>query len=365
MSITTFHLLKVKEVKKETSECVSILFDVPEDLSDRFKFEPGQYLTLRRHINGEEVRRSYSICSTPSDAELRVAVKHVQSGKFSNYANSELKPGDELEVMSPLGNFLPSKKNKKEAKNYLAFVAGSGITPVMSIMKSLLEENPQNTFTLVFGNKSRTSIIFKERIEALKNKYMERLAIYHVFTRETVDTPLFNGRITDEKAREFVDSIIHLERINEIFICGPETMILSLRKLFIEEKKFDSKDVHIELFTSPDEPKIAHEEWKMKNKAIDKDEVAKVTIILDGSSYKMDVPFDGDTILDTALMQGLDLPYACKGGVCCTCRAKLQEGEVEMEVNYALDEEEVESNFILTCQSHPRTDEVTVNFDIK
>jgi len=365
MSIISFHLLKVKEIRKETAECVSVLFDVPEALNDTFKFRPGQYLTLRRTINGEEVRRSYSICASPSDRELRVAVKNVESGKFSGFANSDLKVGDELEVMPPLGKFSPKEKSAKDAKNYLAFAAGSGITPVISIMKSLLEENPKNNFTLIFGNKSRNSIIFKETIEGLKNKYMERLAVYHIFTRETMDTPLFNGRITDEKANEFCDSLIHLDKIDELFICGPESMILSLRKYFVEQKKMDTKNVHIELFSSPDEPKSMHQEWEKKKHSTDADKVSKVTIRLDGTTYEMDVPYNGDTILDTALMQGLDLPYACKGGVCCTCRAKLEEGEVEMEVNYALEDDEVANNFILTCQSHPRTEKVVVDFDVK
>ena len=365
MSSNSFHFLKVKEIRKETADCVSIVFDVPEALNNTFKFKSGQYLTLRQTINDEDVRRSYSICAAPSENELRVAVKNVESGKFSGFANTLLKVGDELEVMPPLGKFSPRDKSAKDAKNYLAFVAGSGITPVISIMKSALEENPETRFTLVFGNKSKNSIIFKEALEALKNKYMERLAIYHVFTRETSDTPLFNGRLTEEKVNEFCDSLIHIDKMDEVFICGPETMILSLRKYFVDQKKVDTKNIHIELFSSPDEPKIAHQEWEKKTKNKDSNKVAKVTIRLDGASYDMDVPFNGDTILDTALMQGLDLPYACKGGVCCTCRAKLEEGEVEMEVNYALEEDEVANNFILTCQSHPRTERVIVNFDVK
>ena len=365
MSSNSFHLLKVKEVKKETSDCVSILFDVPEALNNTFKFKSGQYLTLRHTIDGEEVRRSYSICAAPSENELRVAVKSVELGKFSGFANLLLKVGDELEVMPPLGKFSPRDKSAKDAKSYLAFVAGSGITPVISIMKSLLEENASNRFTLIFGNKSRSSIIFKEAIEALKNKYMERLAVYHVFTRETLDTPLFNGRLTDEKVNEFCESLIHLDKIDEIFICGPETMILSLRKYFVDQKKIDTKNIHIELFSSPDEPKVAHAEWEKKTKSKDSDKVSNVTIKLDGVSYEMEVPYNGDSILDTALMQGLDLPYACKGGVCCTCRAKLQEGEVEMEVNYALEDDEVANNYILTCQSHPRTEKVIIDFDVK
>ena len=364
MSITSFHLLKVKEIRQETPECISILFDVPETLKETFQFLPGQYLTLRRNIDGAEVRRSYSICAAPEENELRVAVKSVKEGKFSGFANNELKPGDELEVMPPLGKFSP-RKMEADARNYLAVAVGSGITPVISIMKTLLRQNKKSTFTLIYGNKSRGSIIFKEAIEGLKNKYMDRLSVYHVFTRETAETPLFNGRINIEKLKTFSEVLVDMEKVNEVFICGPEEMILNLREYFVDQRKMDTHLVHFELFSSPDQPKTVHKEWEEKQQKVEGDKISKVTVRLDGTAYDMDLAYGGSPILDAALMQGLDLPYACKGGVCCTCRAKLVEGEVDMEVNYALEEDEIANNYILTCQAHPRSEKVVVDFDIK
>src|SRR5690554_2863613 len=365
MSIPLFHSLKVKEVKKETNDCVSVVFEVPKDINELFIFRPGQYLTLKQFINNEEVRRSYSICSAPQDQEIRIAIKHVDSGKFSSYINQQLKPGDLLEVMPPLGKFTPRENVGNTRSNYLAFAAGSGITPIMGIMKTVLNAHPENTFTLVYGNKSRSSIIFKEAIEALKNKYMERLIIYHVFTREKADTALFNGRINAEKANEFAKKLIDLNKIDVIFICGPEEMIHSLRGYFIDDKKIDTDKVHFELFSSTDQPKIESQECIQKEKEIDRGKVSEVTVRLDGAAYDMKLAYGGESILDTALSEGLDLPYACKGGVCSTCRAKLVEGEVDMEINYALEPDEIENNFILTCQSHPRSERVIVDFDIK
>ncbi len=363
MSTPHFHALKVKEVHPETSDCVLISFDVPESLKETFHFLPGQYLTLRKIIDGVEVRRSYSICAAPGD-ELRVAVKKVEQGKFSGFANLELKAGDELEVMPPLGKFTPRHK-KDTRKQYLAFAAGSGITPIIGIMKSVLKNEPESEFTLVYGNKNRGSIIFKETIEALKNKYMNRLRVYHVFTRETMDTPLFNGRINAEKAKGFCERLVDVAQMDEIFICGPEDMILSLRDYFIEEKKIDAGKVHFELFSSPDQPRTVHKAWQEKQQQIDPTKVSQVTVKLDGAAFDMTLAYGGDNILDAALQQGADLPYACKGGVCSTCKAKLVSGEVDMEVNYALEPDELAANFILTCQAHPRTEKVVVDFDIK
>lgn len=366
MAVPSFHLLRVLEVREETPECVSIQFEVPPQLAEVYHFLPGQYLTLRRQINGEEVRRSYSICASPDDNELRVAVKILADGKFSNFAHTELKVGDELEVMPPLGKFTPrTQEGASVGKNYLAFVAGSGITPVMSIMKSVLKNHPESSFTLVYGNKNRSSIIFKEEIEALKNKYMNRLSVYHLFTREAADTTMFNGRLTKEKVQEFQQKLIDVDRIDEFFICGPEEMILNLRQYFIEDLSVDTHRLHFELFSSPDQPKHNNKQWEAQKDKANAGKVCKVVVHLDGSAHEMDLPYGGDTILDKALMEGLDLPYACKGGVCCTCRAKLVEGEVDMEVNYGLEPEEIEQNFILTCQSHPKSERVVVDFDVK
>ena len=362
MSALKFYSLKVKDVRPETADCVSVSLEIPVELSDKFKFAPGQYLTFRRHLDQAEVRRSYSICSTPRDGELRVAIKKVEQGKFSTFAHGELKAGDVLDVMPPMGNFT-SKKTETKHKEYLAFAAGSGITPIMSIMKTVLEEEPNSSFTLIYGNRSKNSIIFREAIEALKNTYMLRLRVYHVLSREYMDIPLFSGRIDAEKCGEFCKTLVDISTIDETFICGPEDMILSVRQKLID-LGMPANHVHIELFTSPDQPKAAHEKWAADHKK-DSGPSSKVSITLDGTTFDMEVPFNGETILDAALKAGADLPYACKGGVCCTCRALVTEGEVEMEVNYALEHYEVEKGYVLTCQSHPRTERVVIDFDAR
>jgi len=362
MSALRFYQLLVKDVRRETADCVSVSLAVPAELAATFKFIPGQYLTFRKFLDGNEVRRSYSICTSPAQGDLRVAIKKVEGGKFSTYANEQLKAGDMLEVMPPMGNFTPRREGNAP-KNYLAFVAGSGITPVMSIMRSVLEEDSTSTFTLIYGNRSRNSIIFREAIEALKNQYMLRLRLYHVLSREYMDIPLFSGRLSAAKCAEFCEKLVDTGSIDEAFICGPEDMILSVRQQLID-LGMPSGKVHMELFTSPDQPKPSHEKWVSAHTA-DEGPKSKVSITLDGATFEMDVPFNGETILDAALKSGADLPYACKGGVCCTCRAMVTEGEVEMEVNYALEHDEIEKGYVLTCQAHPRTERVVIDFDAR
>lgn len=362
MSAPRFYPLKVKDVRPETADCVSVALDIPDELVDTFRFAPGQYLTFRTHMDDAEVRRSYSICVSPNDHELRVAVKKVEGGRFSTHANETLKKGDLLDVMPPMGKFSP-KESGATKKQYLAFAAGSGITPIMSIMKWVLEEDADSEFTLVYGNKNRNTIIFREAIEGLKNKYMRRLRVYHVLSRELMDAPLFNGRIDAQKCTDFSNTLIDVKAIDEAFICGPEEMILSVRDQLVN-LGMPSEQIHIELFTSPDQPKPSHTKWVAENAKHD-GSVSKVSITLDGVTFEMDLAYNGDSILDAALKHGADLPYACKGGVCCTCRAKVTEGEVDMEVNYALEKDEVANGFVLTCQSHPRTEKVSIDFDAR
>ncbi|PZF73184.1 1,2-phenylacetyl-CoA epoxidase subunit PaaE [Taibaiella soli] len=362
MSALKFYPLTVKDVRPETADCVSISLEVPEELIETFRFAPGQYLTFRTNLENAEVRRSYSICAAPSDDELRVAIKKVDAGRFSTFANELLKAGDTIEVMPPMGKFSP-RSSEVKAKNYLAFAAGSGITPIMGIMKHVLETEPESSFTLVYGNKNRNTIIFREAIEGLKNKYMERLRLYHILSREFMDVPLFNGRISGEKCGEFCEHLIDITSINEAFICGPEEMILDVRQKLID-LGLPSGQVHMELFSSPDQPKPKHEKWNDEHKQ-DEGPMSKVSITLDGATFEMDLAYNGESILDAALQRGADLPYACKGGVCCTCRAKVVAGEVEMEVNYALEPDEIAKGFVLTCQSHPKTDRVVIDFDAR
>lgn len=354
-----FHQLKVKAIKKETPDCVSIAFAVPATLKKEFEFAQGQNITIKKTIDGEEIRRSYSICSAPSEKELKVAVKKVEGGKFSSFANDHLKEGDELEVLPPTGKF-NTQLISGNSKQYLAFAAGSGITPVISIIKTTLETEPKSSFTLVFGNRGRNSIIFFEELEGLKNKYIERFNFINVLSREKTDAPINTGRIDGAKLTA-LEKLINYKSIDEYFICGPEEMIFCVKN-FLEERSIDKKKIHFELFTTPGQKKATGQKLQATSNAGPK---SKITVKLDGRSFDFDLGFDSDCILDAALKQGADLPFACKGGVCCTCKARLIEGEVEMEVNWGLEQEEIEQGYILTCQSHPTTEKVVVDFDVK
>lgn len=358
MAKKRFHSLKVKELVKETSDCTSIAFELADELQDTFQYKQGQYLTLRTDINGEDVRRSYSLCSSPLDGEMRVAVKKIEEGKFSTFANDVLKEGDTLDVMPPMGNFY-TDLSPNQAKSYVAFAAGSGITPMMSIIKTTLQTEPDSQFTLLYCNKNVHSIIFKEEIEGLKNQYLNRFQVYHFLTREMQDIPLFNGRFDEEKINHILGGLVKTSTVDDYFLCGPEEMIMNIKKA-LEARKVDSKKIHFELFTSPDAKK-GKAKKKVKKKRDGK--VSLVTIKDSGSSYQFELSQGTNNILDAALLNGADLPFACKGGVCCTCKAKVTEGKVEMDVNYALEPEEVEQGFILTCQAHPLTPTVVVDFD--
>lgn len=355
-----FHPLRIKEVKKETADCVSVVFAVPEELQQGFTFRHGQSLTMRTTIAGEEVRRTYSLCSSPLDNEWKVAIKKVDGGLFSGFANEQLKKGDVLEVMQPVGNFF-TELNSLHKKNYVAFAAGSGITPVLSIIKTTLRTEPQSSFTLVYSNRSRASIIFFEELEGLKNEYVQRFNFINLLSRERTEAPVNAGRITAEKLTE-LSKLIDYKKADEFFICGPQEMIFTVRD-FLTEKEIDKKKIHFELFTTPgDNKKLAVKSVEEQNTG----PKSKITIKLDGRSFDFDLSLNSDvTVLDAALQQGADLPFACKGGVCCTCKAKLLEGEVSMDVHWGLEEEEVEQGYILTCQSHPTTEKVVIDFDIK
>ncbi|HUS02293.1 MAG TPA: 1,2-phenylacetyl-CoA epoxidase subunit PaaE [Chitinophagaceae bacterium] len=354
-----FHLLTIKDIKRETPDCVSISFDIPKELAKEFQFKQGQSLTLRKILEGEEIRRSYSICTSPLQNEVRVAVKKVQGGLFSTFANTELKTGDVIEVMPPSGNFY-TELSSANKKNYIAFAAGSGITPVISIIKTTLLTEPNSTFTLIFGNKNHTSIIFKEELEDLKDKYIERFRLYHILSRERMEADINYGRINADKCDQLT-RLINLNTVDEIFICGPEDMIFCVRD-FLEQKGIDKTKIHFELFTTPKRKAAG---YKPQAASETNKETSNITVKLDGRSFDFNLDYDSNNILDAALAQGADLPYACKGGVCTTCKAKLIEGQIEMEVNYGLEADEVAAGFILTCQSHPRSEKVMVDFDVK
>jgi phenylacetate-CoA oxygenase/reductase, PaaK subunit len=356
-----FHSLTIKKIQRETDDCVSISFDVPPDLQETFQFVQGQSLTLKKVLNDNEIRRTYSICTAPFEKELKVAVKKVAGGLFSTYANDELKEGESLEVMPPVGKFYTTL-NPFQKKKYVAFAAGSGITPVLSIIKATLNTEPASEFTLVFGNRSKNTIIFKEEIEALKDRFLKRFRVYHILSREQTDSPLNNGRIDPDKLNFLADKVIDLNTIDEFFLCGPDEMIFCIQN-FLKNNRIDSNKIHFELFTIPGEKKST-----VDKKPIDESNtgpVSKVSVKIDGILFHFDLPYNEDSILDAALKKGADLPYACKGGVCTTCKAKLTRGEVSMDVNWSLEPEELEQGYILTCQSHPKSEFVTIDFDVK
>lgn len=355
-----FESIRVKAVRKETNDCVSVVLDIPAALQAQYAFQQGQYLTVKTTINGEEVRRSYSLCSSPLDKEWRVAIKKVDGGVFSTYANEVLKAGDTLDVMPPMGKFF-TPIHPEQAKRYVCFAAGSGITPILSIIKTVLVSEPHSQVILVYGNRSKASIIFKEQLEALKNKYMERFSLIHVLSREKMDAPIQSGRITADKCAALSATLIKLDQADAFFICGPEEMTLAVRD-YLKAQAVDPKKIHVELFTTAGARAKQHQAPKEQ---ADNAPASKIIVKLDGRSFDFKLPFEGESILDAALKQGADLPFACKGGVCCTCKAKLIEGEVDMDVNYGLEQEEIEQGFILTCQSHPRTEQVVVDYDYR
>ncbi len=353
-----FYNVEVAEVRKTTPDCTVISLKITDELKSLFDFESGQHLTLKAVINGEEARRSYSLCSAPHENSWQVAIKRIDQGVFSTYVNEELKAGDTLEVMPPNGRFFVEKDPSKQ-KNYVAFAAGSGITPIISIIKSHLSAEPNATFTLFYVNRNVGSIILKEELEGLKNQYLERFNIFYFLTQEERDVPLLNGRIDESKLDIIFKVIINREEIDDYFICGPEAMIFLIRD-YLQNKGTSEGSIHFELFNTsgkaiPKSEKVL--EAARSNNQCD------VTILEGGKTFKFSLLQGSQNILDTALANAADLPFACKGGVCCTCRAKLVEGEVEMAVNYALEKEEIEAGYILTCQSIPISDKVIVDFD--
>lgn len=354
-----FHRLTIKEVKRETAECVSLAFEIPTTLQDSFRFTQGQNLVLKATLNGQEVRRNYSICSSPLDHELRIAIKKIKGGIFSTYANEHLHAGDSLEVMPPTGKFF-TPLDPTQHKNYLALAAGSGITPLLSIIKTTLATEPNSRFTLVYGNRTRHSIIFFEQLEALKNQYMNRFKLIHVLSREKTDSTLNFGRIDQEKLEE-LSKLIPYQQLDDVFLCGPREMIDTAMD-FLQAKGLDKKKLHAELFNAGTGSHTAVSKSSTEKSTVK----SKISILLDGRQLEIEIPLNSQaTILDAALEQGADLPFACKGGMCCTCKAKLVEGEVSMDIHWGLEEEEVEQGYILTCQSHPRTERIVVDFDSK
>lgn len=351
-----FHRLKVAEITRETADCVSVAFNVPTDAKKEFDYIQGQYLTLKLSVNGEELRRSYSLCTSPvADAELRVAVKKVKDGRASTYINDVLKVGDEMEVMTPMGNFHSELKSTNK-KNYILFAGGSGITPMLSIIKTVLQREPESKITLFYGNRDTESTIFKKQLDEIGQNYNDRLKLNYIMENGASDE-LMKGLLSVEKVKTLVSKFIDLNADNVFFICGPGAMMENV-KAVLGELKIDAKKIHIEYFSAVAEAVKAAEESSNANVI-----QSKVTVILDDEEIVFDLASNGKAVLDIAQEAGMDVPFACKGGVCCTCRAKLMEGKVKMDHNFALSEEELERGYILTCQSHPITEKVVISFD--
>ena len=357
-----FRPLTILDIRNETDDCVSVSFHIPDEWKEEFKFEAGQNITLRSTIRGEEVRRSYSICSSPFENELRVAIKKVEEGLFSSHAHTHFKSAQVLEVLAPTGNFiLPLRAGNN--KHYVAFVAGSGITPVISILKTILKVEPLSRFTLIYGNRNRSSVIFREELLALKNDHPEQFHLMMIFSREKMDAPVFEGRIDAAKCEIIFKQILPLAADQEYLLCGPAVMIFSVRSWLLEQK-IDEKKIHFELFSDPGES--GNSRKKINSVIKESSEIKSlVTIRLDGVSTDFQIPVEGPTILEAAIQGGADLPYACRAGVCASCRAKLVKGKVTMDQNYSLADEELEQGFILACQSHPASERLIIDFDIR
>ena len=352
-----FYPLSVAAVRSETRDTIVVTFHVPFALQDRFRYQQGQHLTLHARINDEDVRRSYSICSAVQDKLLRVAIKRCASGLFSSWANDTLTAGAVIEVMPPMGHFnVPLAA--ANARHYVAFAAGSGITPILSIIKTTLLTEPNSRFTLFYGNRASSSVIFKEDLTDLKDIYMERLQLAYVMSREQQDIDLFNGRITREKTEPLLRHWIRVEDIDIAFICGPEDMMHGVSAA-LQEAGMPKQNIKIELFAAS-VPKHQHKPRDLG--ALARNET-DVTVIMDGNPTSFTMDKDKESILDAGLRAGIDMRYACKAGVCSTCRYKLVEGKVEMDVNYALEDYEVARGFVLSCQSFPVTDKVVIDFD--
>ena len=355
--MSKFHPLTVSSVKNETRDAIVVTFAVPQELQDEYRYTQGQHLTLRTRINDEDVRRSYSICSAVQENKLRVAIKRTPGGMFSTWANDTLKPGTVLDVMPPMGHF-NTPLDPQSRKHYLAFAAGSGITPMLSIIKTTLLAEPHSHFTLFYGNRASSWVIFKEELAELKDLYLDRFQLVYVLSREQQDIDLFNGRIGKEKCNQFFKAWVQLKDIDTAFICGPEQMMHDVSEA-LQENGLAKEKIKVELFAAS-VPKRQH---VPSAREIPGSHDCEVTLVIDGAHLSFTMEKDKESVLDAALKQGIDMRYSCKAGVCSTCRCKVVEGKVDMDANYALEDYEVARGFALSCQSFPVTDKLVMDFD--
>jgi ring-1,2-phenylacetyl-CoA epoxidase subunit PaaE len=355
---THFHSLRVKSITPDTDEAVIVSFDVPVALQTDFQFTQGQHLTLRAHLNGKEERRSYSICSGVDDGDLRIGVRHVTGGLMSSWINQSLKAGEQIDVLPPEGRFFVPI-DATQARHYLGIAGGSGITPILAIMKTVLAREPLSQFTLIYGNRRQASTMFKEELEDLKNRYLTRLTLHTVFSQEHMDSPLNSGRLTQDKLGEFLSVLIQPQLLDHVFVCGPHGFNDEADAALLAAG-VPAEHIHIERFGVP-----VDASGGVTKPAVQPGDApqAMIKIIRDGLSREIEFRTEYGNVLDASAAAGLEVPYSCKSGVCCTCRAKLLEGEVRMDRNFALEPHEVAAGFVLTCQAHPLTERVVISFD--
>lgn len=361
MATPQFHSLRIRDVSPETADGISVAFEVPQTLRELYRFTQGQFLTLRAQVGNEELRRSYSICAAvpdyESDGALRVGIKRVADGRFSNWANDHLATGQSVDVMTPDGRFF-TPLDATQSRHYVGFAGGSGITPMLSLIATSLAVEPASRFTLIYGNRDLRSIMFVEALEGLKNRFMDRFRLIHVLAEEPQEVPLFNGLLNQEKCSALLSGLVPAASIDQAFICGPAPMMDAAEAALIAAGVAPTQ-IAIERFGTPNPsgaPKAPI--------ALDDDApAAEVTVIVDGKTRVLKVPFEGVSILDAGLLKGAALPYACKGGVCCTCRARVLSGEVKMARNFTLEQWEMDKGFVLTCQSSPVSDKIVISYD--
>ena len=359
MSINAgFHKLKIAEVRRETPDAVSVRFEIPEHLKQVFAFKAGQHLTLRTELDGEDVRRNYSVCVAPSENEMRIAIKQMTPGRFSGWANANLREGFEIEVLPPMGRFV-APDSAVQNPYYVALAGGSGITPVISIVKTVMEMQPTARFVLLYGNRNSASVIFLEELAGLKNRYMDRLELYHFLEDEAEEIELFNGRLDREKCEAVFDSLVDVNSADAFFICGPGPMMDAAEAALLS-RHVPPEKILIERFTSS---ALSAEQLAQREALQQKAAGTELIVTLDGRRVKIAFDPTKGSILDCVQAAGMPAPYACKGGVCTTCRAKILEGQVTMTKNYGLNEDEVADGYVLTCQSVPVSAQVALSYD--
>lgn len=351
--MSQFIPLTIKSIQPQTEQAICIAFDLAPEQLDAFQYQPGQHLTIRHLTDDGELRRCYSICSDTQE-DMSIAIKKIDQGQFSTWANAHLKAGDVLEVMPPQGVFF-QKAAKAGGQNYLGFAAGSGITPILSIVKSVLNRQAEATFTLVYGNRSWKQTMFSEQIMDLKDRFKERLQLVNIFSRELNDSEIFNGRINADKLQQLFQANLISAEADHCFACGPEEMMAAVETV-LPTWGIQRSKIHTERFNTGIAPKATAQQMESRSEE-------RVNIILDGRELIVEVSKQDDSILDAALRAGADLPYACKGGVCATCKCKVLEGQVEMAVNYSLEEDEIQKGYVLSCQARPTTANVRLSFD--